>query len=59
MAQLRFTVPLNDPFDSNAIVKLAVDAAFMDLEIGEPDIAPKWSKCARSQAVHNAVCWAV
>lgn len=29
MAQLRFTVPLNDPVDSNAIVKLAVDPAFM------------------------------
>ena len=29
MAQLKFTVPLNDPVDSNATVKLAVDPAFM------------------------------
>ena len=40
MAQLRFTVPVNDPVGASARLKFAVCPAVMVWEVAEPDAAP-------------------
>jgi hypothetical protein len=40
MAQLKFTVPVNDPVGAIATPKLAVCPAFMVWEVGDPEAAP-------------------
>lgn len=39
IAQVRFTVPVNDPVPANARLKLAVCPALMVCEVDEPDAA--------------------
>jgi hypothetical protein len=40
MAQLRFTVPLNDSTGARASLKLAVCPALMFWEVGDPEAGP-------------------
>jgi len=40
MAQLKFTVPENDPIDANARLKLAVCPTLIVWKVGEPEAAP-------------------
>jgi hypothetical protein len=40
IAQLRFTVPVNDPVGASARLKLAVCPALIVCEVGEPEAAP-------------------
>lgn len=40
MAQLRFTVPVNEAIGANARLKLAVFPAFMVWDVGEPGAGP-------------------
>jgi hypothetical protein len=40
MAQLRFTVPVNDPVGASARLKFAVCPALTVCEVGEPEAAP-------------------
>jgi len=40
MAHIRFTVPVNDPIDAKARLKLAVCPAVTVCDVGDPETAP-------------------